>query len=70
MLHSQIKQSFNYFLNYNFLVYLQGLTENFTPGVRQIILAGKVYHKALVGMFVLNVVYTLKINDYHYKLVP
>lgn len=28
----------------------KGLTENFTPGVRQIILAGKVYHKALVGV--------------------
>lgn len=28
----------------------RGLTENFTPGVRQIILAGKVYHKALVGV--------------------
>ncbi|XP_076075472.1 BAR/IMD domain-containing adapter protein 2-like isoform X3 [Mytilus galloprovincialis] len=28
----------------------KGLTDNFTPGVRQIILAGKVYHKALVGV--------------------
>ncbi|KAK3090827.1 hypothetical protein FSP39_014969, partial [Pinctada imbricata] len=28
----------------------QGLSENFNPGLRQILLCGKVYHKALLSL--------------------